>query len=142
MAGLVASSSRTTTASAVSSARPEPALPIAMPACAAARAGASLTPSPTTSLGALGFPRFYGGHLVLREGASADVGDPDLGGKMAGGTFVVVRQQDRRAAGDSGERDHRRLGVGAEPVGDTGYAARRPVAQEEDAGGRDRSGSS
>ena len=48
-AGTVASSSRTMTALAVSSARSDLARPIAMPVPAVARAGASLTPSPASS---------------------------------------------------------------------------------------------
>ena len=46
--GSVARSSRTTIASAVSRARSEPRRPIAIPRCAAAMAGASFTPSPTS----------------------------------------------------------------------------------------------
>lgn len=47
--GRVDRSSRTTMASAVSNARSEPRRPIATPVVAAAMAGASLTPSPTSS---------------------------------------------------------------------------------------------
>src|ERR1700729_3171151 len=49
-AGSVARSSRTMTASAVSRARSDPARPIATPVCAAARAGASLTPPPPAGM--------------------------------------------------------------------------------------------
>ena len=47
-AGMAVRSSRTTTASAVCKVRSAPAPPMAMPVCAAASAGASLMPSPTT----------------------------------------------------------------------------------------------
>lgn len=48
-AGMAVRSSRTTMASAACRVRSEPAPPIAIPVCAAARAGASLMPSPTTA---------------------------------------------------------------------------------------------
>ena len=76
--------------SALWSAASLPAAPMAMPTCAAARAGASLTPSPTIATGPLAAELFHGGELVLRQQTGAERVEPRVVRDRAGDGLGVA----------------------------------------------------
>ena len=123
------------TASAVSSARSDPARPIAMPVSAVARAGASLTPSPASSTRCPAVCRartalaFSWGRRPARTSLM-----PACPGETGSGTRVIAGGQDRYGPGQGGDGGDGGSGRGAKLVGDAQHASQDTVQEHHDGG--------